>query len=109
MLVTDLASPKAQMNERTATLEVSPKLSRPIRGSVERSSPTIAPTSALTATRSENCARFSRSPSSGRGRLKGLDQRATGATGGGVGGRLHLISRLAVNDAENLMPTEVRS
>ncbi len=58
-----LASPKATMNDRTAALEASPKSVRPMSGSVERSRPTIAPTNALIATSSENCARFSRRPS----------------------------------------------
>jgi hypothetical protein len=49
-LVNDLARPKATMKERTATDEPTPKESSPIRGSVERSSPTIAPTNAFTAT-----------------------------------------------------------
>src|SRR5215218_4057754 len=61
--VNDLASPKATMNERTAALEPTPKSSLPIRGSVERSSPTIAPTNTLTATSRPNWAAFSRSPS----------------------------------------------
>ena len=59
------------MNDRTAALELRPKSARPISGSVERSSPTIAPTKALTATSSENCARFSRSPSRTCGSLNG--------------------------------------
>jgi hypothetical protein len=68
-LVSALASPNATMNDSTAALELRPKSSRPISGSVERSKPIIAPTNALTATSSENCARFSRSPSSTRRRL----------------------------------------
>src|SRR5215216_3129804 len=59
----DLASPKATMNERTAALEPTPKSSLPISGSVERSSPTIAPTKALMATSRLNWAAFSRRPS----------------------------------------------
>ena len=62
-LVNALARPKATMNARTAALEVRAKSSRPTSGRVERSSPTMAPTKALTATSRENCARFSRSPS----------------------------------------------
>src|SRR5947209_18454335 len=50
------------MNDSTAALEPSPKSWRPISGSVERSRPIIAPTNALMATSSENCAAFSRSP-----------------------------------------------
>ena len=65
-LVSAFASPNATMNDNTAALDVRPKSSRPMSGSVERSRPTIAPTNALTATSSENCARFSRSPSSTR-------------------------------------------
>src|SRR5215203_3803794 len=62
-LVRAFARPKATMNESTATLDPRPKSCSPISGRVERSSPTIAPTNALTATSSENCARFSRRPS----------------------------------------------
>ena len=61
--VSALAAPKATMNDRTAVSEPRPKSWRPISGSVERSSPTIAPTNALTATSNENCAAFSRRPS----------------------------------------------
>src|SRR5215210_199816 len=65
--VTDLASPKAVS---------------PIRGSVERSKPTIAPTNTLMATSRENCARLSRSPSR-TWVMSGLfDQRTTAAVGG---------------------------
>src|SRR5437588_2279048 len=62
-LVSALTNPKATMNDSTAALEARWKLSRPIRGSVGRSSPTIAPTNAVTATSSANRALFSRSPS----------------------------------------------
>ena len=62
-LVNAFARPKATMNESTAALDPSPKSCSPISGRVERSRPTIAPTNALIATSSENCARFSRSPS----------------------------------------------
>ena len=62
-LVNAFARPKATMNDSTAALEPRPKSSRPTSGSVERSRPTIAPTNALIATSSENCAAFSRSPS----------------------------------------------
>ncbi len=65
-LVSDLASPKATMKERTATVEPTPNCSEPISGRVERSRPTIAPTRALTATRRVNWAAFSPSPSSTR-------------------------------------------
>jgi len=53
-LVNDFASPKATMKDRTATVELTPNSSWPISGSVDRSSPTIAPTKALIATSSEN-------------------------------------------------------
>ena len=56
-------NPKATRNDSTAAFDVGPKSWRPIRGSVERSSPTIAPTNAVMPTSSENCARFSRRPS----------------------------------------------
>ena len=69
--VNALASPKATMNDSTAALEARPKSVWPISGRVERSRPTIAPTKALSATSSENCARFSRSPSSTRRSLTG--------------------------------------
>jgi hypothetical protein len=52
--VNALATPKATMKESTAALEPSPKSSCPTSGNVERSSPTIAPTNALTATSNEN-------------------------------------------------------
>src|SRR5918999_2925514 len=68
-LVNDLARPNATMNDRTAALDVSPKSVSPMSGRVERSSPTIAPTNALTATSSENWGRFSRSPSRTAGRV----------------------------------------
>src|SRR5512133_891383 len=80
-LVSALAIPKATMNDSTAALEASPNSSRPTSGSVERSRPTIAPTNALTATSSENCAAFSRSPSR-TPRSRGFDQRAPGTVGG---------------------------
>ena len=70
------ANPKATMNESTAALDARPKSSRPMSGSVERSRPTIAPTNALIATSSENCATFSRSP-----RLDGRAAHATSASG----------------------------
>src|SRR5215211_3719211 len=62
-LVSDLASPNATMKLRTAALDASPKSTSPIKGRVERSRPTIAPTKALTATSRQNWGRFSRSPS----------------------------------------------
>ena len=63
--VSDLARPKATMNESTAALDVRPNSSSPIRGRVERSSPTIAPTKALTATSSENCGEVLAQPERG--------------------------------------------
>ena len=60
--VNAFAKPKATMNDSTAALDARWKSSRPTSGSVERSSPTMAPTNALTNTSSENCAAFSRSP-----------------------------------------------
>src|SRR5215208_2199130 len=62
-LVNAFARPNATMNESTAALDPSPKSCSPISGRVERSRPTIAPTKALIATSSENCAKFWRSPS----------------------------------------------
>src|SRR5215217_596753 len=62
-LVNAFARPKATMNESSAALDPSPKSCSPISGRVERSRPTIAPTNALIATSSENCARFWRRPS----------------------------------------------
>src|SRR5688572_3876051 len=62
-LVNAFARPNATMNESTAALDPSPKSCSPISGRVERSRPTIAPTNALIATNSENCARFWRRPS----------------------------------------------
>src|SRR5215207_1234610 len=62
-LVNAFARPNATMNESTAVLDPSPKSCSPISGRVERSRPTIAPTNALIATSSENCATFWRRPS----------------------------------------------
>ena len=67
--VSAFATPKATMNDSTAALEPRPKSSRPISGSVERSSPTIAPTNALIATSSENCARVLAQPEADRRRV----------------------------------------
>src|SRR5688572_20614452 len=61
--VTAFAAPNATMKESTAALDVRSKSSSPTSGSVERSSPTIAPTKALRTTSSANCGVFSRSPS----------------------------------------------
>src|SRR5438309_6414934 len=55
-------NPKATRNDSTAAFDLSPKSWRPIRGSVERSSPTIAPTNAVMPTSRVNCEAFSRSP-----------------------------------------------
>src|SRR4051794_36359198 len=81
-LVKALARPKATMNDSTAALEVSPKSRSPMSGRVERSSPTIAPTNALTATSSENCARFSRRPSRTCVISAPWEERAAAAVGG---------------------------
>src|SRR5215207_3786322 len=51
------------MNESTATFDERPKSSRPMRASVDRSRPTIAPTNAVMATSNANCEAFSRRPS----------------------------------------------
>ena len=51
------------MNEKTTTSEPIPNSSVPMSGTTVRSRPTMPPTKALTRTRSENCARFSRRPS----------------------------------------------
>src|SRR2546422_717327 len=56
------------MNESTAALDERPKSSRPTSGSVDRSSPTIAPTNAVIATSNANCEAFSRRPNSTAGR-----------------------------------------
>ena len=61
--VNAFATPNATTKERIAAREASPKSSSPTRGRTLRSRPTIAPTSAFTPTRSENCAALARSPS----------------------------------------------
>ena len=62
-LVAALTMPKATMNVSAAVNAVSPNTSSARRGRTVRSWPIIPPTRALTATRRENWARFSRSPS----------------------------------------------
>jgi hypothetical protein len=56
-------NPKVTMKERMAPRATSPNSSSAMRGRIVRSRPTIAPTKALTRTRSQNCFQFSRSPS----------------------------------------------
>src|SRR5215203_5176086 len=58
-----LISPKVTMNEKMAVLKTSPNSSDPTSGTTVRSRPTIPPTKAFTSTSSENCPRFSLSPS----------------------------------------------
>src|SRR6266545_5145038 len=62
-LTTAFVTPKLTINDVTAVLELSPNSCSPRSGSTVRSRPTIAPTKAFRKTRSENCGRFSRSPS----------------------------------------------
>src|SRR5688572_12190094 len=50
------------MNESAALFEARPNSRSPSKGSTLRSSPTIAPTNALTSTSSPNCRQFSRRP-----------------------------------------------
>jgi len=66
-LVTALTTPKLMMNEVTATVEASWKVSLPISGTSVRSSPTMPPTKALMTTRRLNCCQFWRSPRAMRG------------------------------------------
>ena len=61
-LVIALAAPNASTKARMAVLERSPKSCLPTSGRTLRSRPTIPPTSAFSATRSENWAAFSRRP-----------------------------------------------
>lgn len=62
-LVIAFVTPNATMNVSVAVRAVRPNTSSARSGRIVRSWPIIPPTSALTATRSENCARFSRRPS----------------------------------------------
>ena len=61
-LLRALTIPKVAMNERIAVFEARPKSSSAMSGRTVRSSPTVAPTKALTNTSSENWGRFSRKP-----------------------------------------------
>src|SRR3954471_244850 len=90
--VSALARPNATMKERTAALEATPNSSRPMIGSVERSRPTIAPTKALIATSSENCARFSRNPSRTVG-ARVIDELGLLAADDGLRERAHVVVR----------------
>jgi hypothetical protein len=58
-----LIRPNVMMNEKTTISEPIPNSLVPISGTTVRSRPTMPPTKALMRTRSENCGRFSRSPS----------------------------------------------
>ena len=62
-LVIALTTPNATMNVSVAVNAVRPNTRSASSGSTVRSWPIIPPTSALTPTSSENCARFSRRPS----------------------------------------------
>src|SRR4030067_978472 len=66
-LVNALTNPNPTMNERMTLLETRPNSRSAIRGRMARSRPTIPPTKAVTRTRSENWARFSRRPRTGAG------------------------------------------
>src|SRR5688572_22939458 len=63
--VSALTTPKVAMNESAALRDASPNSCSASSGSTVRSSPTIAPTNALTRTSSQNCRQFSRRPSAG--------------------------------------------
>jgi hypothetical protein len=78
-LMTAFVTPKLTMNEVIAVFEVRPNSCSPRSGSTVRSSPTIAPTKALSSTSRENWGRFSLRPSrgsltSGRGSRDGARQ-----------------------------------
>src|SRR5690349_11754033 len=62
-----LTMPKLTRNERTTVLEASPNSPRAMSGRTVRSSPTIAPTKALTTTSSVNWRQLAPRPSSGDG------------------------------------------
>src|SRR3989339_1046446 len=66
-LVNALTNPNPTMKDRMTLLETSPNSCSAIRGRMARSRPTIPPTKALTRTRRENWARFSRKPRTGAG------------------------------------------
>src|SRR3990170_3628675 len=64
-LLRALTAPKLMMKERMTLLEARPNSCSPRRGTTVRSRPTMAPTKALTNTRSANFGRLARRPSTG--------------------------------------------
>ena len=64
-LLTAFTSPKVAMNESAALLEASPNSRSASRGRTVRSSPTVAPTKALTSTSSQNWRQLVRRPRPG--------------------------------------------
>jgi hypothetical protein len=64
-LASALVRPKLTMNDRMALFEASEKSCSARTGKMERSSPTMPPTKALTTTSSVNCRQLARNPSRG--------------------------------------------
>src|SRR6266508_6700198 len=62
-LASALTIPKLTIKESVSDLEVRPKSACAMRGTTVRSSPTIAPTKALTKTSKVNCCQLARNPS----------------------------------------------
>src|SRR5262249_21168240 len=62
-----LTMPKPTMNESAAVLAATANSRSATRGSTARSSPTMPPTNAFTATSSQNCRQLRRRPSRGTG------------------------------------------
>src|SRR6266545_6908845 len=79
-----LTTPKLTRKERTTVLETRPKSASAIRGTTVRSSPTIAPTKALTTTSSANWRQFAPRPS----RIGGVG--VVSGDGAAIGARLQL-------------------
>src|SRR5438132_6110254 len=83
-LASALTMPKLTRKERTTVFETSPKSAWAISGRTVRSSPTIAPTNALTTTSSANWRQLAPSPS----RMGGGD--VASGNGAAIGARLQL-------------------
>ena len=86
-LMIALVTPKLTMNDVMAVFELRPNSCSPRSGSTVRSRPTMAPTKALRTTSSENCGRFSRSPSRDLAHSPVRLRRRFSAKASGCGGR----------------------
>src|SRR5204863_6528997 len=97
-LASALTTPKLMMKERMTVREASPNSRSARRGTTTRSSPTIAPTKALTTTSSANCPALGASPS----RISG----ASGALGGAATVRPRRSARGGANFLANQVDGE---